>query len=156
MSRVKVVDRGELSIGQRDQELWLEVGISGMEDEERVQFLKRKEAIDLYVANEKSHEEIHSLTGINRREINRLYTRCISLDPNGIPWGYRGLIPNKKIKKYELNPLSKKINDSRKTGKFSLLLDKYPKIRDEIETKGFHVKDSESGPIMWRSLASLV
>lgn len=147
MSRVKVVDRGELSIGQRDQELWLEVGISGMEDEERVQFLKRKEAIDLYVANEKSHEEIHSLTGINRREINRLYTRCISLDPNGIPWGYRGLIPNKKIKKYELNPLSKKINDSRKTGEFSLLLDKYPKIRDEIENLFFGRKKL-SEPVM--------
>ncbi|MGM0883099.1 MAG: hypothetical protein ACQEXQ_18935 [Bacillota bacterium] len=147
MSRVKVIDRGDLSQVQIDLELWLRVDETLLDEDDRAIFLKRKEAIDLYVANEKSQKEIYILTGVDRRNLIRLYTRCISFDPNGVPWGYRGLIPNKKIKNYELNQLSRKFNESRKTGEFDLLLEKYPKIRDEIENLYFGRKKI-SEPVM--------
>jgi putative transposase len=147
VSRVKVFERGELSQVQIDRDLWLQVNVTLLNEEDRVIFLKRKEAIDLYVANEKSLEEIYTLTGVDRRNLIRLYTRCISHDPNGVPWGYRGLIPNKKLKKYELDPLSRKFNESRKTGEFGLLLEKHPKIRDEIEDLFFGRKKL-SEPVM--------
>ncbi|MUT67101.1 hypothetical protein [Paenibacillus sp. NEAU-GSW1] len=132
MSRLRVIHSGELATAQIDQELWMKVDESKMEEEDRAIFFKRKEAVDLYVANQKSLNEIYEMTGLNRINLFRLYNRCIAYDPHGVPWGYRGLIPNKKLKKYELNPLSNKFNESRKTGEFELLLDKYPAIRDEI------------------------
>lgn len=147
MTRVKLIDRGELSQVQIDRDLWLQVDISLLDEEDKAIFLKRKEAIDLYVANEKSLEEINVLTGIDRRNVNRLFTRCISPDPYGVPWGYRGLIPHKKLKSYELNPLSQKFNESRKTGEFDLLLDKFPVIGDEIENLYFGRKKL-SEPVM--------
>ncbi len=116
MSRVKVFDRGGLSQTQMDRDLWFKVDETLLNEEKRILFLKRKEAIDLYVNNEKSLKEIFSCTGIDRRNLIRLYNRCISYDENALPWGYRALIPGKNIKKYELDPLSKKSNISRKTG----------------------------------------
>ncbi|TVY07050.1 hypothetical protein [Paenibacillus cremeus] len=125
MSRVKVIDLGELSQAQIDRDLWYQVDETLLEDvEEKAVFSKRKEAIDLYMANEKSHKDIYELTGVDRINLIRLFKRCITYDPNGVPWGYRGLIPNKKLKKYELNPVSRKFNESRKTGEFDLLLEK--------------------------------
>jgi len=110
-------------------------------------YLKRKKAIDLYVENEKSQAEILDLTGVDRRNLTRFYRRCISFDPNGVPWGYRALIPNKKLKQYELNPLSQKFNESRKSGEFGLLLEKYPEIDDEIKHLFFGRKKL-SEPVM--------
>ncbi|MFX3634427.1 MAG: hypothetical protein ACE3L7_00155 [Candidatus Pristimantibacillus sp.] len=147
MSRVKVINNGELSIAQIDQDLWLKVDETLLEEDARAVYLKRKEAIDLYVASERSLNEIFELTGVNRINITRLFNRCISYDSHGVPWGYRGLIPNKKLKKYELNPLSSKYNESRKTGEFRLLLEKYPFIRDEIENLFFGRKKL-SEPVM--------
>lgn len=148
MSRIKIFDRGGLSQIQVDRELWFQVDDLLLEGEDRQVFLNRKEAIDLYANNEKSQVEIFSITGVNRRDLTHLYNRCISYDPNGIPWGYRALIPNKKLKKYELDSLSQKFNESRKTGEFDLLLDKYPRIRDEIEDLFFGRKKKLTEPIM--------
>ncbi|WP_336077171.1 hypothetical protein [Paenibacillus sp. 203] len=148
MSRVKVFDRDGLSQTQRDRDLWFKVDETLLNEEKRILFLKRKEAIDLYVNNEKSLKEIFSCTGIDRRNLIRLYNRCISFDENGLPWGYRALIPGKNIKKYELDPLSKKSNESRKTGEFNLLLDKYPQIRDEIDDLFFGRKKKLTEPVM--------
>lgn len=147
MSRLKVIHNGGLAIAQIDQNLWMKVDESLLGEDDREIFLKRKEAIDLYVANKISLNEIYEITGINRINLLRLFNRCITFDPYGVPWGYRGLIPNKNLKKYELNPLNNLFNESRKTGEFGLLLEKYPVIRDEIDNLFFGRKKL-SEPVM--------
>jgi putative transposase len=147
VSRSKIIDRGDLTLAQLNRDLWLQVDTNLLTAEAKAVYLNRKEAIDLYVENEKSQAEIYNLTGVDRKNVIRLYTRCISYDPYGVPWGYRGLIPNKKLKPYELNPRSRKFNESRKTGEFCLLLEKYPEISDEIENLFFGRKKL-SEPVM--------
>ncbi|MBB3132243.1 hypothetical protein FHS19_006972 [Paenibacillus rhizosphaerae] len=147
MSRLKVIHNGRLATAQIDQDLWMKVDESLLGEDDRAIFLKRKEAIDLYVANKISLNEIFEITGINRINLFRLFNRCITFDPYGVPWGYRGLIPNKNLKKYELSPLNNLFNESRKTGEFGLLLEKYPAIRDEIDNLFFGRKKL-SEPVM--------
>lgn len=63
MSRLKVIHNGGLAIAQIDQNLWMKVDESLLGEDDREIFLKRKEAIDLYVANKISLNEIYEITG---------------------------------------------------------------------------------------------
>lgn len=148
MSRNKIVHKGDLLREQTDSDLWLTVDVTLLDEADREIFLKRKKAVDLYLTNEKSLKEITLSTGIKRRNLYRLIKRCIDYDTYGVVWGYRGLIPNKNIKKYELEPRNKKFNESRKTGEFELLLEKFPVIRETIDNLFFGQNQKISEPVM--------
>lgn len=60
---------------------------------------KRKKAIDMFLSGKISLKEITIITSVKKPEIYRLISRCLSLDDRGEIWGYRALIPNKRIKK---------------------------------------------------------
>lgn len=78
---------------------WAEVLVEAMDAVTRERYLNRKKAIDLYVAGD-AVESIHKLTSINAKDIHRLIKRCTRLSPDGIVFGYRGLIPNLAIAGY--------------------------------------------------------
>jgi len=133
MSRTKVSEHESLLPEQVNIQLWPIVDEFVLSEYNRIKFQSRKNAIEMYIKNERSQKEIHEITGIHPRNLYRLFRRCISFDPNGVVWGYRALIPKKSIKKYTLKPLSKKRNQTRKTGEFNLMLERYPDIKDLID-----------------------
>lgn len=77
---------------------WASVLEDALTPENKELFLKRKQAIDLYFAEE-SLDVIKNETGIVRSELYRFLERCFTLDPNGQEWGYRALIPRKRVEK---------------------------------------------------------
>lgn len=131
MSRSRLIDQG-LVPEQIQFGCWPQVDLNSMSDDDRAIFLKRKEAVEYYLGRQITNREIELLTGIKERNLHRFVTRCISYDQNGLLWGYRALIPQKKIKDYKLCIIDKKQSSSRMTGEFNLLLDNYPVIQDLI------------------------
>ncbi|MFX3637404.1 MAG: hypothetical protein ACE3L7_02015 [Candidatus Pristimantibacillus sp.] len=117
---------------QRNPDLWPEVDESRLTNEDREIYLRRKSAVMMYFRREGTTNEIKILTTISRQALNRLINRCMSLDENGVVWGFRGLIPHKNVKSYKLQIIVDKRNESRKTGEFLLLLEKYPDLKDLI------------------------
>ncbi|MBY6053966.1 hypothetical protein [Cytobacillus firmus] len=110
---------------------WLEVDIDLLNEENKKIFTKRKESIDLYFNTEIPLKEILNRTTLNKTDFYRFLNRCQELDENGTMFGYRALIPNKRIKPYTRSQLPTGKNGS-KTGSFSKLLDQYPMIKDLI------------------------
>ena len=94
-------------------------------------FLKRKQAVELYFKNEKSLQEITNITGIRRDYIYKFAKRCLEPDENGDFWGFRALIPYKRIKSYNRKSLLKN-NSTNLAGAFTLLLDTYPSIEETL------------------------
>src|SRR5665648_1106067 len=72
---------------------WISVNTEGLTAEKREVFLRRKQAIDMYITTDIGLKEISNETGIAITDIYRLTKRCISLDEAGELWGYRALIP---------------------------------------------------------------
>ncbi|MGC6588815.1 hypothetical protein ACPV3A_28200 [Paenibacillus sp. Dod16] len=97
-------------------------------------FLKRKRAIDLYF-DEESLDVIKNETGVVRSELYRFLERCFTLDPNGQEWGYRALIPRKRVENEE------------ESGPFQLFLAKYPTIKDHIDEWFLNRKRKNLQPI---------
>jgi putative transposase len=131
--RVRLTELEGLFEEQKNPELWPSVDESELKELEKEIFLRRKTAVMMYFKREGTTEIIKEATLIGRQELSRLIKRCMSLDENGVVWGFRGLIPNKKVKQYKLNLVEEKRNESRKSGEFMLLLEKHPDLMDLID-----------------------
>lgn len=108
---------------------WKKVLIDNLSSKNKEVFMRRKEAVELYITTEKSTNEIVELTGLHRNEIVRLVKRCLYTDEKGEIYGFTALIPYKRIVNYSRNS----INDSDKyTGAFSLLLEDYSDVKERI------------------------
>ncbi len=135
-----------------DTSKWTNVFIDSLPQEQQTLFLARKKAIDLYLENQKTVKEISKITGIEISEIGRFVNRCLENDSSGILWGYRALIPGKRLKQYQrkgsINTL-KETNIRKMQGLFEFLLECYPDIKEKIEQLHFKKqKRSVSDPIM--------
>ncbi|BFT72311.1 hypothetical protein [Paenibacillus sp. P36] len=133
MSRMKLIESEQLLPDQINPDLWPTVNEAILNNNDQAIYQNRKRAIMMYVKREATQKEIHNETGVSPRNLYRLISRCIEVDDNGVPWGFRALIPNKTLKNYSLNVINQKLNSSRHTGEFKLLLDKYPDIKDLID-----------------------
>lgn len=94
-------------------------------------FLKRKQAVELYFKNEKSLNEIMTITGIRRDYVYKFAKRCLEIDENEELWGFRALIPYKRTNGYSRKSLPQN-NSTNLAGAFTLLLDSYPSIQETI------------------------
>lgn len=113
---------------------WPTVLFDNLSPEEQELFLIRKNVIDLYIKNECLVKDIATNSGISRHEVRRLVIRCLQDDGSGKIWGYRGLIPQKRVSSYKRTKSIDEIRsvDEKYTGAFKLLLDNYPVIGDKI------------------------
>lgn len=98
----------------------------------------RKKAIDNYFGGE-SLKNIEKVTGLTRQHIYRLVKKCIKRDPSGNLWGYRGLIPYKRLEKIVYNRVKKvtrKRSDQKAgySGALTQLFERYPDIQEDIES----------------------
>lgn len=76
------------------RETWKEVNIEVLQGENRTKYIKRKQAVDLYIDG-LSPKTVAEQTGMSSSEVIRLVRRCMILDENGNSKGYVALIPNK-------------------------------------------------------------
>lgn len=113
---------------------WAPVLVDNMSPKDQDLFYKRKAAVEAYLKNEKSVKEICETERIHKMELIRLIKRCFEFDDKGFIWGYRALIPNRRIRRYMRKNLIKNECNSYtpSTGLFENILEKYPTIREKI------------------------
>lgn len=83
---------------RQSRELWTAVNIDALSQEARNQYLKRKNAVDLYIDGI-SPKKISEETGVLSCEVIRLVRKCIALNENQKTVGYEALIPRKHTAK---------------------------------------------------------
>lgn len=148
MSRWRKIEKDDLQPEQVHHDLWMLVDEQSLREKGVLDiYLRRKEAVFLYFEKRLTQEQISQITKIGPRQLRRLVDRCLSFDPYGRVWGWRGLIPQKNIKDYEIDVLQKKRNESRKTGEFTRLLDTYPDIREKIDNMYLGRKSESLEPV---------
>ncbi|HAF0292536.1 TPA: hypothetical protein G9C53_004936 [Salmonella enterica subsp. enterica serovar Typhimurium var. 5-] len=129
-----MVRRGSEELRARDE--WLRVNENILKEKNKAIYLKRKQAIDMYIDGEHTVSYICNTTGIARSELYRHLERCIQKDERGLALGYRALIPFIRIEDYNIDTLNK-VNGfdkeySKKTGAFQQLMKEYPDLAEFV------------------------
>lgn len=112
----------------RRMESWPTVDVSALSPALRSVYVNRVQALTLYLTvPERSVAAISTETGIDRKTLTRLVTRCTTTHKDGRLYGYRGAIPCLRVKEYErFAPVH--INGKGRAGAFKQLLQRYPEI----------------------------
>lgn len=83
-----------------DLDTWPTPDEGALVGDQRQRYLKRKQAIKLYLAGE-SEKAIRASTGFGLSHVYRLIReRCLEVHPDGLIFGWRAIIPNLRIKPY--------------------------------------------------------
>lgn len=122
-----------------DYTQWPLTLVDMLSNDDQDKFSRRKRAIEMYLDGNISNKHIIAETGICKDELYRFTRRCFELDKNGIIWGYRALIPEKRIKSYTRKEPPNK-SEKGFAGAFEYLLATYPAIREMIEQLYLHRK----------------
>lgn len=136
MPKKRWIENEHLDATHLDIITWPIVHVDKLDPKDRKVFLKRKKAVELYMKNERTLREISEETGIDRKKIRNFVKRCLSFDENSNIWGFRALIPGKRIKTYQRKslPSAMKRDNIKLTGSFRLFLQTYPEIKETIDT----------------------
>ncbi|MED1724559.1 hypothetical protein [Brevibacillus parabrevis] len=121
---------------------WPTVLVDNLSEDDQITYYNRRKAVEMYFQN-KTHHEINIATGIHRNNLTKMIKRCLQTDSENNVWGFRALIPRKRVSSYKRESLPKsKLNEPNpnKNGAFNLLLDTYPDLRDEIHRLFFKQK----------------
>lgn len=138
--------RHQIEQAIRSTQPWALVLTDGMDEKRKTIFDNRMKAIELYLEGD-SILAIEDASGIGCAELYRTITRCISASPDGLVWGYRGLIPSLRLKSYERkSPLKSKLPESKVgyAGVFSNLLAKYPDLEETLIKKILKLKSDKA------------
>lgn len=92
-------------------------------------FDRRKRIIDLYIEDKRTLKEISIITNSSVSEIKRIVKRFLTLNENGMPYGYSACIPHSPFKQYTKSSSEQGGN----AGLFSHFLAKYPLIQEKLE-----------------------
>lgn len=147
MSRSRIYEQDGLEPDQANPELWPSVDENVLNESSHTVYVQRKNAVLMYFRRD-SLDNIQQTTGISPRNLRRLIRRCIQYDEDGVVLGFRGLIPQKNVKKYELDVLSKKRNKEQKTGEFNRFLDMHPDIKELVKDLFLGRKKRSLEPVM--------
>lgn len=109
----------------RDADSWPSVDEESLSPEKREVFRRRKQAVVRYMVGAPA-EEITADTGVSRSEIHRLLGRCAKTHPDGMIFGFRALIPNKRVRMPR--PPSRLTGSGRGPGLLAALFEAYPEI----------------------------
>ncbi len=91
-----ITDRADFSL-----ESWPHPDLGTLSQTNLDRFLRRKEAVTLYLEG-RAHAEIYAATGVQARFLNRLIReRCMHIHPDGRIYGWRGLVPGIRVAKYQ-------------------------------------------------------
>ncbi|WP_338539536.1 hypothetical protein [Paenibacillus tundrae] len=147
MSRSRIYEQDGLEPDQANPELWPSVDENVLTESAHTVYVQRKNAVIMYFRRDDLNNIQHT-TGVSPRNLRRLIQRCIQYDQDGVVFGFRGLIPQKNIKKYELDLLGQKRNKDQKTGEFNRFMDMHPDIKDLVEDLFLGRKKRSLEPVM--------
>ncbi len=123
-------DRASIPAALSDLRTWPTVDTQALKAERRAVYLKRTEAVELFVREPSlSLTQISHRTGIDRKSIVRLFKRCAEPHGDGQLCGFRALVPFNRLKAYARRvpvPLHEATSNS--AGAFSQLLERYPAL----------------------------
>lgn len=128
--------KGLGDVAGTELDLWPDIDIGALDEISRSQFLKRKNAVLLYLAGA-SDADLRKQCGIGVKQVYRLITeRCIVFHADGSPQGWRGLIRGKHINGYNRTK-SVKVNEwgNGASGVLTLAFQTYPKIRRDFDRR---------------------
>jgi putative transposase len=150
MTRRKIIENENFG-SAIDISSWPNVLVDNLSEEDRNTYYNRRKAVEMYFQN-KTHDEIKEATGIHRNIVTKFVKRCLETDSESVIWGFRALIPRKRISSYKRDalPESKPSDpDPNKNGAFMLLLETYSDLKDEIHRLYFKQKNrSASDPVI--------
>ncbi|KRF31708.1 hypothetical protein [Paenibacillus sp. Soil787] len=130
MSRSRFVENVEYSIQELDYSKWPTVYL----EKHNKTFENRKKAVELYLDNEVTLEEIKNLTGVSRKELRKFVKKCLERDNEGSLWGFRALLGYKRTGETYLRiSETDGFGKSKLTGAFKKLLEQYPNIEVMIK-----------------------
>ena len=85
---------------KREISSWIEADISGLSARGERRYQKRKSAIADYFTTEDSIEEITLRHHLSQEILLKLAARCSMQHEDGMPWGYRALMPGVTVVDY--------------------------------------------------------
>jgi putative transposase len=130
MSKVRFIENLDIQPEDLEYSKWPTIHLEHRDET----FNKRKRAVEMYLDNTYSLEEIKNQTGIDRKELNKLVRKCISRDSKGSLWGFRALLSYRRLGvTYDRVTSVDGMKQDNFTGAFTQLLERYPKIQELID-----------------------
>lgn len=141
--------KGMTGTGNADSSLWPTPDLGALPPEKLSQYLSRKKALEMYFDG-KSDSEIHSECQIKIKQVYRLITeRCLAVHPDGLIYGWRGLLPNLRIKPYQRKRKIQIDTEGRGgAGAMSLILEMHPDVKEKLISRVLQATGKKSiGPV---------
>lgn len=140
---LKKLDLATLKI---ERTVWKTVCEDALDAKVREIYLKRKEAVDMYIDGH-SLLDIYNKTGIDKSLVVKLTQRCaISVDSYGENLGYTSLLPYKRVSAYQR--VANTSIDKGQSGTFSKLLSDFPHLKNFIENQYFRKNSATLEKVM--------
>lgn len=127
-----MLEKESFPLENLDYKRWPLALVDSLSAENQDRFYRRKQAVEFYIDGKVSNDYIIAKSGISKDELYRYVRRCLEFDNNGVLWGYRALIPEKRLKPYVRKEAPCNQNKGL-AGAFEQLLNTYPAIRETIE-----------------------
>ena len=128
--------RAELPPGALDFKSWPKVDDSAFSDKKKAAFERNKRAVEA-VAEGVPQKVIEADLGIAYFAALKQLKRCLAAHDDGRIWGYRALVPNVRVKKYERRAPVKRTGrhttNGGSSGAFTQLLDRFPDLPAHLE-----------------------
>ena len=125
--------RHSIDPDKKKLEFWPLAEPQGLSPARKELFERRCAAISGYMRGE-SLLHLAATYRISPWQIRRLRNRCLASHPDGRIWGYRGLIPHKRMKAYARlsKPTLADDNRSRYAGMLTRLFSVHPTVREKV------------------------
>lgn len=92
---------GDRFLGDVDLLNWPTIDVLALSDERRALYRRRESAVRLYLDGA-TDNQIRTICALGRAEAYRLLTeRCLRQHPDGRVFGWRGLLPHARVKRYD-------------------------------------------------------
>lgn len=127
-----------------DFRLWPGVDEGALSTDSRRLYLLRKAGIETYCRT-RSLEHAATAAATTKREIHRLFSRCLSTYADGRLAGWRALIPHLRLRPYVRKSTRPGSDDARSgfAGLFGLLMSTYPSLRARVHSEILHQPDAQ-------------
>ncbi|MYN16792.1 hypothetical protein GTP81_08505 [Rugamonas sp. FT107W] len=119
-----------------DLSIWSYPDEGAMDEPKRQQYFARKRAVELYIEGASS-KTIRKQCGIGRRRVYELIrTRCLATHPDGLCYGWRGLVPELRIHGYKRkSPLDIDVFGRGGSGALQLFIEQEPELAEQFRRR---------------------
>ncbi|OIQ79246.1 hypothetical protein GALL_390150 [mine drainage metagenome] len=128
--------RGLTDSANVDVETWPTPDEGAIVGDDLQKYLQRKQGVKMNFEGQ-SAKVIRATCGMGLSHVYRLITeRCLEVHPDGLIYGFRGLVPNLRIKPYRRkNPVRVNVFGHGASGAMQTILDLHPDLRKAFEKR---------------------